>query len=104
MGLLLLLAASLLAADAPSPARDAVVRVAVGNLYSAPDEAVDREALLPGDLVFFGVDARNVTHVGLFLGDGRFIDATTHDTPVVGEDRLDDPHWSAIYQGARRPR
>jgi len=28
----------------------------------------------------------------------------THETPLVREDRLDDPHWSAIYQGARRPR
>ena len=49
-------------------------------------------------------DAKNITHVGLYVGDGRFINATTHETPVVREDRLDDPHWSSIYQGARRPR
>jgi cell wall-associated NlpC family hydrolase len=60
--------------------------------------------LQPGDLLFFGSDAGNVTHVGLYVGDGRFISATTHETPVVREDRLDDPHWSALYQGARRPR
>jgi len=65
---------------------------------------VERDALLPGDLVFFGADAGDVTHVGLYLGDGRFIDATTHETPVVREDLLDDPHWSSTYQGARRPR
>ena len=47
---------------------------------------------------------KNITHVGLYAGDGRFIDATTYETPVVREDRLDDPHWSSIYQGARRPR
>jgi len=68
---------------------------------TAPVEAPD---LRPGDLLFFGSDARNITHVGLYAGDGRFINATTHETPVVREDRLDDPHWSAIYQGARRPR
>jgi hypothetical protein len=65
---------------------------------------VERDALLPGDLVFFGVDVGHVTHVGLYLGDGRFINATTHETPAVREDRLDDPHWSSTYQGARRPR
>jgi cell wall-associated NlpC family hydrolase len=65
---------------------------------------VERGALLPGDLVFFGRDPRDITHVGLYLGDGRFINATTHETPAVREDRLDDPHWSSTYQGARRPR
>jgi cell wall-associated NlpC family hydrolase len=65
---------------------------------------VERGALSLGDLVFFGSGPGDITHVGLYAGDGRFIDATTHETPVVREDRLDDPHWSPIYQGARRPR
>jgi cell wall-associated NlpC family hydrolase len=65
---------------------------------------VPRADLRPGDLVFFGESEEDVTHVGLYLGDGRFIDATTYETPVVREDRLDDPHWSSIYRGARRPR
>jgi gamma-D-glutamyl-L-lysine dipeptidyl-peptidase len=65
---------------------------------------VERGALRPGDLLFFGEDAKTISHVGLYLGEGRFINATTHETPVVREDRLDDPHWSPIYQGARRPR
>jgi hypothetical protein len=73
--------------------------------FESPDVLpVEREALRPGDLVFFGQDAKDVSHVGLYLGDGRFINATTHETPVVREDRLDDPHWSSAYQGARRPR
>jgi cell wall-associated NlpC family hydrolase len=73
--------------------------------FEAPDVVpVDRDALLPGDLLFFGRDAGDVTHVGMYLGEGRFIDATTYRVPVVREDTLDDPHWSSIYQGARRPR
>ena len=73
--------------------------------FADPDaDPVEAPALRPGDLLFFGSDAKNITHVGLYAGDGRFIDATTHETPVVREDRLDDPHWSSIYQGARRPR
>jgi cell wall-associated NlpC family hydrolase len=64
--------------------------------------AVQRKHLRPGDLVFFG--KAKVTHVGLYVGGGRFVNATTHLTPTVREDALDDPHWSALYRGARRPR
>ena len=67
-------------------------------------EPVAREALEPGDLVFFGKDDSSITHVGLYLGEGRFINATTHEVPTVREDRLDDAYWKALYRGARRPR
>jgi cell wall-associated NlpC family hydrolase len=65
--------------------------------------AVERPDLHVGDLLFFGRAPSKITHVGMYLGEGRFINATTHETPVVREDRLDDPHWAALYQGARRP-
>jgi cell wall-associated NlpC family hydrolase len=61
---------------------------------------VGRERLQPGDLVFFGKD--KVTHVGIYVGEDRFISATTYVTPTVHEDRLDDPYWAGIYRGARR--
>jgi hypothetical protein len=64
-------------------------------------QPVTREALQPGDLVFFGRKSR-VTHVGMYVGNGRFISATTHETPVVHEDALDDPQWGPMYLGARR--
>lgn len=63
-------------------------------------QAVERAALRPGDLVFFG--AKKITHVGIYAGDGRFISATTYQTPVVREDSLDDPYWAALFRGARR--
>ena len=62
--------------------------------------AVERGALQAGDLVFFG--AKRITHVGMYVANGRFISATTYQQPVVREDSLDDPYWSAIYRGARR--
>jgi cell wall-associated NlpC family hydrolase len=72
--------------------------------FEDPNAApVERAALRPGDLVFFGPDAEQITHVGLSLGGTRFLNATTHETPIVREDSLDDPRWSAIYRGARRP-
>jgi cell wall-associated NlpC family hydrolase len=65
-------------------------------------EKVEKADLRPGDLVFFG--KKNVTHVGLFVGGERFLSATTYQTPIVQESGLDEPYWSSIYIGARRPR
>ena len=62
--------------------------------------AVERNALQPGDLLFFGTTS--ITHVGMYAADGRFISATTYQAPVVREDSLDDPYWASIYRGARR--
>jgi cell wall-associated NlpC family hydrolase len=64
--------------------------------------AVDKGDLQPGDLLFFGKES--VTHVGLYEGDGRFIHATTHGSPVVQESRFADAPWPSLFRGARRPR
>jgi len=62
---------------------------------------VEREGLEAGDLIFFGRKA--ITHVGLCIGGGEFIHATTHIRPVVQISRLDEAHWTELYWGARRP-
>ncbi len=67
-------------------------------------EPVGKEDLRPGDLVFFGKKKDEITHVGMFVGGGRFISATVHEAPVVQESGLDEPYWAELYQGARRPR
>ncbi|MCS7163231.1 MAG: NlpC/P60 family protein [Bacteroidia bacterium] len=66
---------------------------------------VARRGLQPGDLVFFKEPgSRKVTHVGIVSAvQGRevhFIHASS--TRGVREDRLNDPHWQARWQGARR--
>jgi hypothetical protein len=66
---------------------------------SAPVAAAD---LRPGDLLYFGASAERITHTGLYLGDRQFINATTHDTPVVRIDNLDDPYWVKLFVSARR--
>jgi hypothetical protein len=60
-----------------------------------------QEDLAKGDLLFFGQE--RITHVGLHTGDRYFIHATTHQYPVVQISRLDEPHWTGRYRGARRP-
>ncbi len=65
-------------------------------------EPVERAHLRPGDLVYFGPSRGKITHTGMYIGNGEFIDATVHQHPSVRIDRLDDPHWAKLYQGARR--
>ena len=66
--------------------------------YQGPRIETDR--LAPADLVFFGTrDA--VSHVGIYVGEGRFVHAPSTGG-TVRLDRLDGPYWRTHYTGARR--
>ncbi|NHW39046.1 cell wall lytic activity [Paenibacillus aceris] len=54
--------------------------------------------LKAGDLVFFA--SKTVNHVGIYLGNDRFISATT--SRGVAVDSLSSSYWSARYVGAKR--
>ena len=66
--------------------------------YQGPRIATDR--LAPADLVFFG-NGGQVSHVGIYVGEGRFVHAPTTGG-TVRLDRLDGPYWRDHYTGARR--
>jgi LysM repeat protein len=61
--------------------------------------SVPLSQLVPGDVVFFDTEG-GVSHVGIYIGGGRFINA-----PATGQDvtimSLSDPYWSSRYLGAR---
>ncbi|OYT99180.1 MAG: hydrolase [Burkholderiales bacterium PBB1] len=62
---------------------------------------VGRDDLRPGDLVFFNTMRRTFSHVGIYVGDGKFI----HSPATGGAVRVDDmryAYWSQRYNGARR--
>lgn len=65
--------------------------------------SIDRSALQPGDLVFFdtGWTDRVPNHNGIYLGDGKFINANSYNNAVV-EDSLDSGYWTDKFYGARR--
>lgn len=63
-------------------------------------EAVERAALAPGDLVFFGLRGR-VTHVGIYVGEGRFLHAPSRGKDVR-VDSLVSGYWSGRYMQGRR--
>lgn len=62
-------------------------------------EAVPRQELVTGDLVFFR-PTRQTRHVGIYLGDGEFLHASRSIGVAVSS--LADPYWSARYWTTRR--
>jgi len=59
------------------------------------------EELMPGDLVFFNTMRRPFSHVGIYLGDNRFIHAPAAGKSVQLVD-MTDPYWARRFDGARR--
>lgn len=64
-------------------------------------ERVRRERLQAGDLVFFSTVGRGATHVGISLGDDRFVHAPS-SAGVVRVELLTSRYWSRRFVGARR--
>lgn len=71
------------------------------QMSQVPAPKVARERLAPGDLVFFGRRQR-VTHVGVYVGEGRFVHAP-NEGGTVRIDPLSGPYWRENYLFARRP-
>lgn len=65
---------------------------------------VDRDDLITGDLVFFKTQrfAKYPTHVGIYIGDDKFIHASSLLSRGVKIDRLSDGYFSKTYTGAVR--
>jgi uncharacterized protein YgiM (DUF1202 family) len=64
--------------------------------------SISKEDLQPGDLVFFSRNGgRSVTHVGLYYGDGMFVNASTESTGVILSS-LDSSWYTKTWYGAKR--
>ena len=63
--------------------------------------AVKLEDLRPGDLVFFKTLKRTFSHVGIYIGDNRFIHAPSTGKTVRTED-MSFAYWARRFTGARR--
>jgi cell wall-associated NlpC family hydrolase len=60
---------------------------------------VPTEQLLPGDLVFFNTLGASHSHVGVYVGDGRFVHASNPRTGVR-IDQLSNRYYAQRYEGA----
>lgn len=68
---------------------------------AAATEAIDRNDLKPGDLVFFNTMRRAFSHVGIYVGEGKFIHAPRSGSTVRVED-MRQQYWQTRFNGARR--
>lgn len=62
---------------------------------------IAKEELRPGDLVFFNTLRRTFSHVGIYIGDGKFIHAPRTGAEVRIED-MRQAYWERRFTGARR--
>lgn len=63
---------------------------------------VKRADIKPGDLVFFHTRGRRISHVGIYISNGRFIHSPTTGKSVEISS-LDDGYWAKRFVGAKRP-
>jgi len=62
---------------------------------------IRRAELRRGDLIFFDQEGKKNSHVGIYLGAGRFVHAPSSGKSVRS-DRLDGPYWSKHVSETRR--
>jgi cell wall-associated NlpC family hydrolase len=68
---------------------------------AAATEKIDRSQLKPGDLVFFNTMRRTFSHVGIYVGEGKFIHSPRSGAQVRVED-MNGSYWQRRFDGARR--
>ncbi len=72
----------------------------VRKMYRAGSR-VERDELAFGDLVFFAIDSRYPTHVGIYVENDQFVHASESRGVIISS--LDDDYYDRYYLGARRP-
>lgn len=64
-------------------------------------EHIESKDLQPGDLVFYNTLRRGFSHVGIYLGDNKFIHSPSAGGQVRVES-MDISYWKSRFSGARR--
>ena len=68
---------------------------------AAATQTIERTELRPGDLVFFNTMRRAFSHVGIYVGNGKFIHSPKPGAEVRVED-MGGSYWAKRFDGARR--
>lgn len=64
-------------------------------------QAIAKKELRPGDLVFFNTMRRQFSHVGIYIGEGRFIHSPRAGSRIRVES-MEKAYWQSRFNGARR--
>jgi cell wall-associated NlpC family hydrolase len=76
-------------------------RSSMAMAKSPRSKNIDRNALNPGDLVFYNTRKRPYSHVGIYIGEGRFIHAPSRGKSVEIVE-MHERYWAKRFNGARR--
>ena len=71
------------------------------NEQAAATQTIDKKDLQPGDLVFFNTMRHAFSHVGIYVGEGKFIHSPRSGAEVRVED-MRTAYWARRFDGARR--
>jgi len=71
------------------------------DIYYNNGTSVSKDNLQPGDLVFFSNSSESIGHVGIYIGGGQFIHASSSTVGVIISD-LNSSYYVSHYQGAKR--
>jgi cell wall-associated NlpC family hydrolase len=71
------------------------------NEQAAATQKIDKQELQPGDLVFFKTMRHAFSHVGIYVGEGKFIHSPKPGAQVRVED-MGASYWQRRFNGARR--
>lgn len=76
-------------------------RATSSDLYRMGKE-IGNDQLRPGDLVFFSIErTSNVSHVGIYTGNGKFI-SPLRSKGIYVQSMVNNSYWTPRYLGARR--
>lgn len=65
--------------------------------------ALQSDQLRPGDLVFYNTQRSSFSHVGIFIGEGKFVHSPKSGSRIKVE-KMNEKYWGSRYNGARRIR
>ena len=71
------------------------------NEQAAATQRIEQQDLQPGDLVFFNTMKRAFSHVGIYVGEGKFIHSPKPGAQVRVEN-MSQGYWKRRFDGARR--
>ena len=69
------------------------------NIYTQVNP-IKKDELKPGDLVFFKIRSRNITHVGVYIGDDKFAHASSSRGVMISN--LNEAYWKRYYYNGGR--
>jgi cell wall-associated NlpC family hydrolase len=65
--------------------------------------SVDKRSAQSGDLVFFNINGKVFSHVGIYINGDQFIHAPSQGTGKVTVSSLTNHYWQKRFMGVRRP-